>query len=79
MLRNWIYVDVAYCIQCYFLSSKIATPLLNRLKLSKDKLATVSQGIRSIADQEDPIDKLLARTELAENLMLDKVSTAIGK
>ena len=61
------------------MSSKIATPLLNRLKLSKDKLATVSQGIRSIADQEDPIDKLLARTELAENLMLDKVSTAIGK
>ena len=60
-------------------ANNISGPLLARLKLTKDKLATVSKGIRSIANQEDPIDKLLDRTAVAEGLVLDKVSTAIGK
>jgi gamma-glutamyl phosphate reductase len=33
---------------------------LNRLKLTKEKLSTVSQGIRAIAQQDDPIDKVSA-------------------
>jgi delta-1-pyrroline-5-carboxylate synthetase len=58
--------------------TKVSMQLLNRLKLTKDKLSTLSAGIRSIAEQEDPIDQLISRTELADGLMLDKVHTAIG-
>lgn len=58
--------------------SQISGPLLGRLKLTKEKLASLSLGIRAIAAQEDPMDKVLTRTEIAENLILDKISTAIG-
>eukprot|EP01032_Pedospumella_encystans_P021650 gene21650-24549_t len=52
--------------------------LLNRLRLTKDKIFTLVKGIRAVAAQEDPIGKLLGKTELAEGLILDKVSCPIG-
>eukprot|EP01032_Pedospumella_encystans_P019640 gene19640-22333_t len=57
---------------------KVSLPLINRLKLTREKLNALSAGIRSIALQEDPIDQLLSRTEIAQDLVLDKVNTAIG-
>jgi len=56
----------------------VGKALLNRLKLSHAKLQTVVEGIRSLAAQDDPIDQLLSKTELAEGLLLDKVSCPIG-
>ena len=43
---------------CARVYSNVSTQLLNRLKLTTAKLATLSQGIRSIALQDDPIDKV---------------------
>jgi hypothetical protein len=40
--------------------SNLSMQLRNRLKLTKEKLSTVSQGIRAIAQQDDPIDKVSA-------------------
>jgi delta-1-pyrroline-5-carboxylate synthetase len=53
--------------------------LLSRLKLTSDKLATLVKGIRSLAGQEDPIGKVLSKTELAEDLILQKISCPIGE
>lgn len=53
--------------------------LLNRLRMTKDKIFTLVKGIRAVASQLDPIGKLLGKTELAEGLVLDKVSCPIGK
>lgn len=52
--------------------------VVSRLKLTHAKLATLVEGIRSIASQTEPIGQLLQRTELAEGLMLDKSSCSIG-
>lgn len=51
---------------------------LNRLKLSKDKLAALVKAVRAVAGQADPIGKLLLQTELADGLVLDKISCPIG-
>lgn len=56
----------------------MSSQLLNRLKLTTDKLATLVKGIRAVAKQADPIGKLLGQTELAEDLVLDKICCPIG-
>jgi delta-1-pyrroline-5-carboxylate synthetase len=58
--------------------SGIPSSNLKRLKLTAEKLATLADGINSIAQSEEPIGKLLSRLELSENLVLDKVTAPIG-
>jgi delta-1-pyrroline-5-carboxylate synthetase len=57
---------------------KISDALLQRLILKPQKLAQLAAGIRAIAEQDEPIGKLLSRTELADGLVLDKVTSPIG-
>ena len=52
--------------------------LRNRLKLSRPKLDTLAAGIRSIAAAEEPLGRVLRRTELAEGLELEQVTAPIG-
>ena len=49
-----------------------------RLKLTKEKLDTLCDGILSISRQDEPIAALLSRVELSEGLVLDKVTCPIG-
>jgi gamma-glutamyl phosphate reductase len=48
-------------------------PALKRLKLTDEKIQALMDGIRAIAAQDEPIGRILARTELSEDLILDKV------
>jgi delta l-pyrroline-5-carboxylate synthetase len=57
---------------------KISDALLQRLILKPQKLAQLAAGIRAIAEQDEPIGKLLSRMELADGLVLDKVTSPIG-
>ncbi|DAZ92848.1 TPA: hypothetical protein N0F65_012519 [Lagenidium giganteum] len=52
--------------------------LLARLKLTKSKLQTLADGIRSIADQEEPVGRMLKRMELASGLVLHQETAPIG-
>jgi len=56
----------------------LAGPLLKRLALTEHKIQTLVDGIKSIAAAEEPIGKVLSRTELSDGLMLRKETTAIG-
>ena len=49
-----------------------------RLKLTREKLDTLCDGILSISRQEEPIAALQSRVELSEGLVLDKVTCPIG-
>jgi len=53
-------------------------PLVGRLKLTDSKLATLSAGIRQIADQPDPLGVVKAKRELADGLILSQVTVPIG-
>jgi delta-1-pyrroline-5-carboxylate synthetase len=53
--------------------------LLARLKMTVDKIATLASGIRSLAAAEDePIGRVLSKTELSDGLELTKITTPIG-
>jgi len=59
-------------------TGKISEALLQRLILKPSKIRQLADGIRAIARQEEPIGRLLSRTEIAEGLVLDKVTSPIG-
>ncbi|CAH0719874.1 unnamed protein product, partial [Brenthis ino] len=54
-------------------------PLLNRLSLSQGKLKTLSIGLKQIADLSyENVGRVLRKTRLAENLILQQVTVPIG-
>jgi delta-1-pyrroline-5-carboxylate synthetase len=52
--------------------------LVQRLKMTEAKLETLAKGVETLADMEEPIGELLGKTELADGLVLDKVTVPIG-
>ena len=54
-------------------TGKISDSLLQRLILKPAKISQLADGIRAIARQEEPIGKLISKTELAEGLVLEKL------
>ena len=52
--------------------------LVGRLKLTDGKLATLSTGIKQIADQPDPLGVIKAKRELADGLVLSQITVPIG-
>ena len=56
----------------------ITEPLYKRLILSDSKFRAVIDGIRQIAQMEDPLGRVLQETELDEGLLLRKIQTPIG-
>lgn len=59
-------------------SGELSKSVFNRLKLDENKMRDMLQGIRDIAKLDDPINKILLKRELDENLTLNKVSCPIG-
>ncbi|MEM4188031.1 MAG: glutamate-5-semialdehyde dehydrogenase [Candidatus Hadarchaeum sp.] len=57
---------------------RISLPLLQRLKLSEDKLQDIAKMVRSVAELEDPVGRTLYAVELDRGLELYKVSCPIG-
>ena len=58
--------------------SKITGPLYKRLKLTDEKISTLSSGIRQIADQSDPIGVIKSKREIADGLILQQITVPIG-
>lgn len=56
----------------------LALPLLRRLELTEAKLATLREGVEQLARQEDPIGRVVSRTELDDGLLLRQVKSPIG-
>ena len=56
----------------------IAAPVLKRLRFDEAKLDDVLAGLRALAKMEDPIGHEQLRTELADGLVLSRISCPIG-
>nr|ANR02120.1 delta1-pyrroline-5-carboxylate synthetase 1 [Lilium regale] len=52
--------------------------LISRLTMKPGKVSSLSKSIRILADMEDPIGRVLKRTELADGLVLEKTSCPLG-
>lgn len=59
-------------------NGEITKSTFNRLKLDENKMRDMIQGVRDIANLEDPVGKIILKRELDENLVLTKVSCPIG-
>lgn len=55
-----------------------ALPLVRRLKLTPEKLATLETGIRQLADMDDHLGVIKTKRELAEGLELSLTTVPIG-
>ena len=56
----------------------MSAPALKRLRFDEAKLRDVCLGLRALADLEDPVGREQLRTELADGLVLSRVSCPIG-
>lgn len=57
---------------------KLSKSTFNRLKLDENKMRDMIQGVRDIANLEDPVGKILLKRELDKDFVLEKVSCPIG-
>lgn len=64
--------------QKLLVTGEISLSTFNRLKLDDNKLRDMIQGVRDIANLEDPVGKILLKRELDKDLLLTKVSCPIG-
>lgn len=59
-------------------AAELAAPVKKRLRFDEAKLTDVLSGLRALAAMEDPISHEQLRTELADGLVLSRVSCPIG-
>ena len=59
-------------------SNKIDDQLMKRLKLTPDKLKTLENGIRQLAQVDDPLGVVKSQRELTEGLLLSQITVPIG-
>ncbi|KAF5733147.1 pyrroline-5-carboxylate synthetase [Tripterygium wilfordii] len=52
--------------------------LISRLALKPGKIRSLANSIRVLANMEDPIGRVLKKTELADGLLLEKTSSPLG-
>ncbi len=56
----------------------ISTSMMDRLTLSKERVAGMAQAVKEIADFADPLNRLIDSYETKEGLKIEKRSVAIG-
>ena len=56
----------------------ISPVMLDRLRLTPDRVAAMAQGIREVAALPDPVGRVLARVERPNGLIIEKVSVPMG-
>ncbi|KAJ0245798.1 Delta-1-pyrroline-5-carboxylate synthase B [Hirschfeldia incana] len=66
-------LDVAAAQQAGYEESLVA-----RLVMKPGKISSLAASIRQLADMEDPIGRVLAKTEIADGLVLEKTSSPLG-
>lgn len=58
--------------------AKLAQPLISRLKLTKEKIGRITDGLRALSELPDPLGATQYAKELADGLKLYRVSCSIG-
>src|SRR5437879_945531 len=61
-----------------FNRGELSKALVDRLKLSSQKLQSMIEGVRAVIALPDPVGRVLERIELDEGLELEKVSCPVG-
>lgn len=61
-----------------FERGELSKAVVDRLKLSAEKLQSMIEGVRAVIDLPDPVGRVLDRVELDTGLVLEKISCPLG-
>lgn len=59
-------------------ASDLPSSVFNRLKFDQNKLDASITSLLQVSDLQDPIGKVLVRTQLDENFLMEKISVPLG-
>lgn len=59
-------------------TGKVSEVMIDRLRLTSERIASMAKGIREIVALPSPLGKILSRTERENGLVIDKVSVPMG-
>ncbi len=68
----------ANAADCAAAEGKITPVMIDRLRLSEERIADMAQGLRQVAELEDPVGRVLSETRRPNGLMIQKVSVPLG-
>ena len=57
---------------------RISSVMLDRLTLTRERIAGMAKGIREVAALPDPVGRVLSKSQRPNGLMIEKVSVPIG-
>ena len=58
--------------------NRISDVLLKRLNVDEAKIREMAEMVKSVASLENPVDKVIAKTQLDQGLILKKITVPIG-
>ncbi len=56
----------------------VSPVMIDRLKLTKDRIAAMADGIRQVADLPDPVGRIITETKRPNGLVIEKVAVPLG-
>jgi glutamate-5-semialdehyde dehydrogenase len=56
----------------------LSAAMLDRLRLDEDRIAAIAEGLRAVAEQDDPVGTVLAEWDRPNGLHIRRVRTPIG-
>ncbi len=63
---------------CAAARGHITDVMLDRLRLTKDRVSAMAQGIRQVAVLPDPVGRIISRAERPNGLVIEKTGVALG-
>lgn len=58
--------------------SKLSPAMMDRLKLTPDRIRSIADGVRAIADLRDPVGEITAQWDRPSGLQIRRVRTPLG-
>ena len=56
----------------------IPSPMLDRLRLTPERISAIAQGVRQVADLKDPVGEIICGNKLPNGLIVTKVRVPLG-
>ena len=63
---------------CAAAQGHISDVMLDRLRLTRDRVSAMAQGIRQVAALPDPVGRIISRVERPNGLVIEKTGVALG-
>lgn len=63
---------------CAAAEGHISPVMLDRLRLTADRISAMAQGIRQVAELPDPVGRIISRVERPNGLVIEKTGVALG-